>query len=60
MSTFFSFFSSTPEPKAPPPPEPEKTPKKTSTKRAQLIALKSTGSGGLKDDANVGRRKVLV
>ena len=62
MSKIFSFFSPTPEPKAPPPPptQPEKSPKKASTKRAQLIALKATGSGGLTDQANVGRRKILV
>lgn len=68
MSKIFSFFSPTPKPPPPPPPPPApeqtkaaaKAPTKKTTKRAQLIALKATGSGGLQDEANVGRRKILV
>ena len=61
MSKIFSFFSPAPKPEPPPPtPEPATKPKKQTSKRAQLIALKSTGAGGLTGEANVGRRKILV
>jgi len=58
---FSSFFGSATKP-APvaAPPEPAKKPDKKSSKRAQLIALKATGARGLTDEANTGRRRVLV
>ncbi len=58
-----SIFSSPKKPDPPPPPpvaKEEPKAKKASTKTAQLIALKATGSSGLLEEANVGRRKILV
>ena len=64
MGPIFSFFNPKPQRAAPPPAlvpgdQPKKA-KKTSSKRAQLIALKSTGAGGLTDEASVGRKRILV
>ena len=63
MSTLFSFLSK--PPKAEPPPVAPTPPKKPLAeerrgRKAQLIALKATGPGGLLDEANIGRRRILV
>lgn len=65
MSKIFSFFSpSPPRPAAPPPVATPTATKQPSTKKAsrrsQLIALRATGAAGLTDQANIGRRKILV
>lgn len=47
---------------APPPPEPKKKPPAAEKRgrKAQLIALKATGPGGLIGEENIARRKILV
>lgn len=62
MGSFFSgIFGGAPKPAPAPtpvaaaPPEPEKK-----VKKAQLLALKATGSGGLTGEGNIGRKKILV
>lgn len=62
MSRFISsFFGKTekPEPISVTPPEAPPVEKKKGRK-AQLIALKATGPGGLIDEANIARKKILV
>ncbi len=60
------FKPSKPSLPAPVPPAPksiksaEPSQKKTTARKAQLIALKKTGSGGALEGANVGRKKILV
>ncbi len=61
MSTLFSFFTPKPDKPEPVAPTPTPIPKKEKKgRRAQLIALKATGPSGLLDEANIGRRKILI
>ncbi len=57
---FSSFFGSPPKPEpitAAPPTEP---PKKKKSRKAQLLALKATGPGGLQDEANISKKRILI
>ncbi len=58
ISSFFGGREK-PEPLAPPITRKETKDEKRGRK-AQLIALKSTGAGGLQGEENIGRRKILV
>ncbi len=68
MTTFISSIFKPPKSRLPaalpPSPGPIKSAQpaqgRTTAKKAQLIALKKTGSGGTLEGANVGRRKILV
>ena len=63
MSTLFSFLGKQPKPEPTPTlPEPIKKPlaEEKRGRKAQLIALKATGPGGLFGEENIGRRRILV
>tara|TARA_R100001530_G_scaffold29113_1_gene22993 strand:+ start:4121 stop:4321 length:201 start_codon:yes stop_codon:yes gene_type:complete len=66
MSRFIQIFRPSPPkpPPPPPPPEPEPEPEKkkdlSKGRRAALISLKKTGARGVQEEANVGRKKILV
>ncbi len=59
-----SFFGGRERPREPASPLPAEKPKEGADERrgrkAQLIALKATGAGGLMGEENIGRRKILV
>ncbi len=62
MGDLFSFISPKKEKPEPfiPPPTTKPTAEEKKGRKAQLIALKATGPGGLLGEENIGRKKILV